>query len=51
MCDIGSDYFILFLARAKMWPIIFDKCFLFRSDSVTFPVPFGNHAEVGILYN
>ena len=28
----------LFLARAKMWPIIFDKCFLFKGDSVTFPI-------------
>ena len=40
----------LFLARAKMWPIIFDKCFLFKGDSVTFPV-LRNPAEVGILYN
>ena len=35
-CDIVT--FILFLARTKMWPIMYDKCFLFRSDSVTFPV-------------
>ena len=40
----------LFLARAKMWPIIFDKCFLFKGDSVTFPV-LRNPAEFGIFYN